>query len=243
MQLPEFDLETASSFSASTASTASSTSTSRCCNNVGKGGCSCLSTSINEFNEALNRFCVYERLLVKIIAISISYIILMPLIAYLFMDGIVVGMYCFLNVFAGIYAIRGCFKQKIYMLYPALVVHISYFTLSLTAFVLTLICMLNTTYCNMLNEYPVIRQILEKLFSFGFTKWLKLLLVVRLWCIIKRFKNISHIWTLIKMMPEYSNELHNIALDVLSLNPHPNNLELMKHMRLHVRAQESKKSR
>jgi len=45
------------------------------------------------------------------------------------------------------------------------------------------------------------------------------------------------------MMPEYSYELHNIAFDVFSLNPHPDNMELMKHMGLHVRAQESKKSR
>ncbi|CAK5030143.1 unnamed protein product [Meloidogyne enterolobii] len=243
MRAPEFDLDTASSFSASTASTAGSTSTSRCCNNVSKGGCSCLPTSINEFNEALNRFYVYQRLLGRIIVISISYMILAPLIAYIFMDGIVAIIFCFINVFAGINAIRGCYKQKISMIYPALVLHIFYFTLSLTGFVITLFCMRNTTYCTTLTENPLIRQILEILFSFGFTKWPKLLLVLRLWCIIIRFKNAFRIWTLIKMMPEYSYELHNIAFDVLSLNPHPNNMELMKHLGLHVRAQESKKSR
>uniref|UniRef100_A0A915MPC1 Uncharacterized protein n=1 Tax=Meloidogyne javanica TaxID=6303 RepID=A0A915MPC1_MELJA len=213
MRAPEFDLDTASSFS--DLNTASSTSTSRCCNN--KNCKSCQITSKKAYNKALRRLIVYVDLLDVIIKTCFLYIFVTPLVAYFFPYYVGTKL-CVLVVVGSVLALFGCFEQKIFLFYPKLALHLYLVAVYLIGLLPIPFCLLELDECKQFFDDPMTGGKLLTIYTFGFTNWRFLLMILRLFFLIVISLNSYNFWKIIKLMPTYTHNMHGIAIDVLKLN-------------------------
>ncbi|CAK5084340.1 unnamed protein product [Meloidogyne enterolobii] len=79
-------------------------------------------------------------------------------------------------------------------------------------------CLFELDECKQIFDDPMTGGKLLSIYTFGFTQWRFLLMILRLFCLIVISLNSYNIWKIIKLMPTYTPGMHGIAIDVLKLN-------------------------